>query len=377
VTGKDRLTVLHIVANRWWTGSAEPVLRLVQGLRARGHRALLGLAPGDRFEVKAREAGVDPVEGLRLDVKSGPAAILADARRLRSLVAREGVDVVHAHHGHDHWLGWWGHGRAALLRTFHNERAVRTAWPDSWLYRRTDAVIAVSRTIEARLRDAGVESERVHRADGVVDVARFAADGPGAAKIREEFDVGQAPLVGCVARLADGRRHEALIEGFRLLSAERPDARLLLVGKGEKRDALEALVKRLGLERRVIFTGYRDADLPGVLGALDVFALLGAGSDESCRAALEAMAAGRPVLAARAGALPEAVVHGETGLLLDEPSGANVAAALARLLSNPGDTRAMGEAGRRRALDLFTSERHSAAMEALYLATIGRLRAAP
>ena len=374
---KGRLTILHLVANRWWTGSAEPVLRLVLGLRACGHRALLGLAPGDRFEAKAREAGVDPVEGLRLDVKSGPAAILADARRLRSLVASEGVDLVHTHHGHDHWLGWWGRGRAALLRSFHNERAVRTTWPDSWLYRRTDAVIAVSRPIEARLRGAGISAERVYRADGVVDAARFAADAPGAAKIREEFDVGQAPLVGCVARLAEGRRHEALIEGFRLLGAERPDARLLLVGKGEKRDALEALVKRLGVERRVIFTGYRDADLPGVLGALDVFALLGAGSDESCRAALEAMAAGRPVLAARAGALPEAVVHGETGLLLDEPSPANVAAALTRLLSNPGDTRAMGEAGRRRALDLFTSERHTAAMEALYLATIGRLRAAP
>ena len=86
MTGKDRLTVLHLVANRWWTGSAEPVLRLVLALRARGHRVLLGLAPGDRFEAKAREAGVDPVEGLRLDVKSGPAAIVGDAGRLKSLV---------------------------------------------------------------------------------------------------------------------------------------------------------------------------------------------------------------------------------------------------------------------------------------------------
>jgi glycosyltransferase involved in cell wall biosynthesis len=108
-----------------------------------------------------------------------------------------------------------------------------------------------------------------------------------------------------------------------------------------------------------------------------VFALMGAGSDESCRAALEAMAAGRPVLAARVGALPDAVVHGETGLLLDEPSPAAVSASLARLLSGPEEARAMGEAGRRRALFLFTSERHAEAMEALYLETIRRLRAAP
>jgi glycosyltransferase involved in cell wall biosynthesis len=127
----------------------------------------------------------------------------------------------------------------------------------------------------------------------------------------------------------------------------------------------------------VFFAGYRDADLPAVLGALDVFVLMGAGSDDSCRAALEAMAAGRPVLAARVGALPDAVVHGETGLLLDEPTPAAVSASLERLLSAPSEARAMGEAGRRRALFLFTGERHAEAMEALYLETIRRLRAAP
>jgi glycosyltransferase involved in cell wall biosynthesis len=377
MSGQDRLTVLHVVANRWWTGSAEPVLRLVLGLRARGHHVLLGLAAGDRFEAKAREASVAPVDGLRLDVKSGLGAIVSDARRLRALVTREGVDVVHAHHSHDHWMGWWSHGTAALIRTFHNERAVRPAWPDSALYRRTDALVAVSHRIEERLRQARVPGGRLHRADGVVDVARFATDAPGAAKVREEFGVAGAPLIGCVARLAGGRGHEALIEGFRLLSAGRGDARLLLVGKGERRNELEELVRRLGLERRVFFAGYRDADLPAVLGALDVFVLLGAGSDDSCRAALEAMAAGRPVLAARVGALPDAVVHGETGLLLDEPSPEAVAAALGRLLSSPDEARTMGEAGRRRALALFTSERHAAAMEALYLETLERVRATP
>ena len=377
MSGTGRLTVLHVVANRWWTGSAEPTLRLVLGLRARGHRALLALAGGDRFEAKAREAGVQPVLGLRLDVKSGLAAIVGDARRLGALVRCYAVDVVHAHHSHDHWLGWWGHGTAALVRTFHSERAVRRAWPNAALYRRSDALVAVSRRIEERLRQAGVPGERLYRADGVVDAARFVTDAPGAVKIREEFGVDGAPLVGCVARLAAGRGHEVLIEGFRLLTAGRGDARLLLVGKGERRDALVGLVKRLGLDRRVLFAGYRDSDLPAVLGALDVFVLMGAGSDESCRAALEAMAAGRPVLAARVGALPDAVVHGETGLLLEEPTPAAVAASLERLLASPEETRAMGLAGRRRALGLFTSERHAAAVEAMYLDTLGRLRARP
>jgi glycosyltransferase involved in cell wall biosynthesis len=362
-----RLTVLHLVANRWWTGSAEPVLRLVLALRAQGHRVLLGLAGGDRFETKAREGGVEPVEGLRLDVKSGPLAIAADARRLRALVSREKVDVVHTHHSHDHWLGWWSRGGAALVRSFHNERAVRSRWPDTSLYRRSDALVSVSRRIAERLLAAGAPRGRVHRVDGVVDVARFASDMAGAAKIREEFSVGDGPLIGCVSRLAAGRGHESLIEAFQQLLVKRPEARLLLVGKGERRDALIGLVARLGLGRQVLFAGYRDADLPAVLAALDIFVLLGSGSDESCRAALEAMAAGRPVLAARVGALPDAVVHGETGLLLGRPNPEEVAAGLERLLASPGERRAMGEAGRRRALALFTPEHHAATTEAVYL----------
>lgn len=366
------LTVVHLVANRWWTGSAEPVLRLVLALRARGHRALLGLAGGDRFEVKAREAGVEPLAGVSLDVKSGPLAIAADARRLRALVVREGVDVVHTHHSHDHWLGWWGRGRAALVRSFHNERAVRTGWPDTALYRHSDALVAVSRRIEERLRAMGVPTERLAQSHGVVDVTRFAPDPAGAAKIREELSVGDAPLIGCVSRLAAGRGHEVLLEAFRHILGRRPEARLLLVGKGERRDALVDLVSRLGLARQALFTGYRDSDLPAVLTALDVFVLLGAGSDDSCRAALEAMAAGRPVVGTRVGALPDSVVHGETGLLLEGRSPGELAAALERLLENPTERRAMGEAGRRRAVALFAPEPHAEGMEALYHEALAR-----
>ena len=294
------LTVLHLVANRWWTGSAEPVIRLLTGLRARGHRVLLGLIAGDRFEQKAREAGLEPLAGLSLEVRGNPLRALADLRRVRATVRAEGVDVIHTHHSHDHWLGWLarGGGPAALVRTFHNARAVRLGWPSTALYRRTDASIAVSREIEERGRSAGIPADRLARVEGVVDLGRFET-GDGGAAIRKEFDLGGAPVLGCVARLAPRRGHELLIRGFRLLLAEYPGARLLLVGKGEARARLEALVTELGVAREVLFTGYRDADLPGVLQALDAFALMGAGSDESCRAALEAMAAGRPVVGRR------------------------------------------------------------------------------
>ena len=69
MTANGTLVVLQLVANRWWTGSADPVIQLSRGLEARGHRVLLGLIPGGRFEEKAREAGLQPLPGLSLEAK--------------------------------------------------------------------------------------------------------------------------------------------------------------------------------------------------------------------------------------------------------------------------------------------------------------------
>src|SRR5205809_4676367 len=86
------LRILHLAANRWWTGSADPTLQLVAGLRARGHEVLLGVTPGDRFETKAREAGLELLPGLALT----PGAAARDTLRLRAAIRSEGIDIVHA-----------------------------------------------------------------------------------------------------------------------------------------------------------------------------------------------------------------------------------------------------------------------------------------
>jgi glycosyltransferase involved in cell wall biosynthesis len=365
------LTILHLAANRWWTGSADPIIQLASGLSARGHHVRLGLIPGDRFEMKAREAGLDLVEGLRMDSGLGPRGLARDVLRLRALVRDEAVDLVHAHHSHDHWLAVLVRprrargGRPPVVRTFHNLRSVKRDRLSAALYRRTAAVFAVSRQIEARCRDVGIPPERVVWIPGAVDLRRFTADADPA-PIREEFKLGEAPVVVSVARLATNRGHELLLSGFRLLTGRVSCARLLLVGKGETRARLEQLVAELELGAHVIFTGYRDADLPSVLAAADCFALMAAGSDESCRAALEAMAAGLPVIARRVGALPETVVHGETGLLIDDDSPESVARALETILDDPARRRGMGAAGRARAEAEFGAERSVDTVERVY-----------
>ncbi|HLC42898.1 MAG TPA: glycosyltransferase [Methylomirabilota bacterium] len=363
------LSILHLAANRWWTGSADPIIQLARGFEERGHKVWLGCIRGDRFEQKARAAGLALVEGLSLEVGPRPLRLFRDLRRLRAFCEERAISVIHCHHSHDQWLGSFarkGPGATpVLLRTFHNRGAVRRGFLGRMLYQRTDGCLAVSRQIHARCLDAGIEASKLWLIGGIVDLDRFSANANGAA-IRREFHLGDAPLIGSVARLAPNRGHELLLRAFQRLIQSVPQARLLLVGKGEARPSLEALVSQLGLASHVLFTGYRDDDLPQLLAALDVFTLMGAGSDESCRAALEAMAVGTPVVSRAVGALPDTVIDGETGFLLDEEDPDRLSRLLQRLLENPETARQMGRTGRRRVEAEFSHARRVLQVEDIY-----------
>lgn len=360
------LSILHVVANRWWTGSADPALDLALTLRARGHDVAFACIRGDALEARACAAGLRPVDGLSLERTALPWVLWPDVRALRRLVAARGIRVVHAHQSHDHWLARLalGAGAVRLVRTVHHRRALHRGPATRWLLRETHGLIAVSEAIRAAARAAGVPADGVTVIPGAVDVGRFdpAADGRG---IRAEFGLGARPVVGCVARLVPGRGHDTLLRAAGRLLPRFPELRVVLVGRGEGRPAIERLVRELGLGEVVVFAGYRGDDLSETLAALDCVAFLGAGSEESCRAVLEAMAAGRPVVGARVGAVPETVVDGETGWLVNgEPD--EVAARLGEILGDPGRARAMGEAGRRRVDARFTPAARAAAVERVY-----------
>jgi glycosyltransferase involved in cell wall biosynthesis len=364
------LRILQVVANRWWTGSADPALDLARALKERGHAVWFACARGDVLEAYVRAAGVSLVEELSLERTVRPSSLAAQIGTLRRVVQEREIDVVHAHQTHDHWLaalGRRGTG-ARLVRTLHHRRAAHAGPAARWLLHRTDALIAVSEGIAARLRATGAPAAQVTVVPGAVDAARFTPDADGA-PVRLELGLGDAPTIGCVARMVPNRGHDILLRAIARLRDRMPEVRLVLVGRGEGRPALESMVGELGLEKTVVFAGYRGADLPATLAALDCFVLLGVGSEETCRAVLEAMAVGRPVVAAPVGAIPEIVVDGETGRLV-APAPDPVAAGLESVLRDRDSARRLGEAGRRRVEALYTPARRAALVEGVYARTL-------
>jgi glycosyltransferase involved in cell wall biosynthesis len=173
-------------------------------------------------------------------------------------------------------------------------------------------------------------------------------------------------LIVSAARLDPQKNPLALLEAFATAAAGDPRCRLLLAGEGSLREAAGERAAQLGIAGQVSFLGVR-ADMPELLSACDVFALA-SGWEGHPLSAMEAMAAGLPVVATAVGGVPEIVSDGVTGLLVPAGDTPALASALQCLVRNPQRRRELGEAGR-----AASSRFDSSAMAAAYAALFARV----
>ncbi|RMF85048.1 MAG: glycosyltransferase family 1 protein [Nitrospinota bacterium] len=357
------MRILQLVSNRWWTGTADPVLSLSRGLQQAGFQVYFGCTRGDTLEKRAQQAGLSPLPWLSLDPKK-PHTFAQDLLALRRFVQAEQIDIIHTHLSHDHWLAGLVKRSCPdpsflLFRTLHTARGLHNDPLHRWLFsHQTDHFFTVSRALQEECcRVGGIAATRISVVPGGVDTQRFHPDVDGRS-IREEFHLAEtAPVIGIVARLAPSRGHLTLLAALQHVVRRYPQVKLLIVGKGEYRPVLERHVRAQGLEKQVIFTGYREDDLPAVLAAMDVFVLLHGGSEGSCRALLEAMAMGKACVAGAEGALQENVEDRRSGLVVDPEDPREIAEAILCLLQDRQRAAQMGREARRRVERCFT-EKH-------------------
>jgi len=187
-------------------------------------------------------------------------------------------------------------------------------------------------------QSVGIPMRKLKTIPNGVDLSRFQSARP---MNRSELGWnGENVVVGCVARLVPGKGHAVLLDAFHRVLGRQPQTRLLLVGEGGERSRLEAQAGALGLNGSVRFLGAR-ADVPRLLAACDVVTLA-----STCEglplSILEAMAAGKPVVATRVGCVPQVVHDGLTGLLVPPGDAAALAESLESLVRNQGTRRRLG-----------------------------------
>jgi glycosyltransferase involved in cell wall biosynthesis len=284
------------------------------------------------------------------------------------------VELVHAWHTRDHLLAvaaTAGRRReTVLVRSVPRaEPPAATPWTRWLVGPATDALVCVSPRSAERwqpLRGA----RPTFGVFGAIDPTRFYPAGADPA-VRESLGLKlEHRVVGIVARVQPHRRFDLVLEAAAELFRVDPAARLLVIGRGTRHAELaQAPAARLGIADRVVFAGYRTKDYADILRAIDVLTFLVPGSDGTCRALLEAAACGVPAVVSHRGALPELVVHEQTGLVVSETSSA-LAQAWGALLGNAERRRALGRAAAERAQHLFAPERYAAEVEAIYTAAL-------
>lgn len=317
-SSRRALRVLHLFANYKWTGPADPAIRCAVWQRRLGAVVRFAQAgfthPGAEHRM-ARElslAGLPVVTGLDLRKHFHVRRTVHDARTLRGMLARDPVDVVHAHLPGDHLIAAlalrrFGPGRPLLVRSLYDAEAPKRGWRERLAFGETDSVVAPTERCARSVAEAfDLEPERVLYQDPPTESYRTRMEG----SLRSEFGVpDDAFLIGITARIQPHRRFEFLWEIAAQVVARRPRVRFVLLGRGDEEDVenlVRAPVRELGLEQNVLLPGYLyEPRYSLALRALDAFVFLVPGSDGTCRALREAMSLGVPVVATPRGMLPD------------------------------------------------------------------------
>jgi glycosyltransferase involved in cell wall biosynthesis len=173
------------------------------------------------------------------------------------------------------------------------------------------------------------------------------------------------PLVGMVAGLRVMKGHQVVIDAVTRLARQGAPPRVVFVGRGVMETSLRRAIAEAGLEDRIVFAGFAP-ELPSVMATLDVALYVPLESDGMSRVVFEYLAAGRPLVAARVGVVPEVLVDGEHAALVPAGDAAALATTLAALLGDPARRARLGEAGRRLLVERFSGARVAQALEIHY-----------
>jgi glycosyltransferase involved in cell wall biosynthesis len=222
-------------------------------------------------------------------------------------------------------------------------------------YQFAHQVVANSSAAADRLIEEGVPDWRIANIANGIDLSRFAA--PAATAHRR--------VVTTVANLRPGKGHDVLLKAAARVVRRIPDVQFRIVGDGSRRQELERQAAALRISAQVAFLGHRD-DVPAVLHGSDLFAFPSF-MEASPNAVIEAMAAGLPIVATRAGGIPEVIEHERNGLLVPPGDDRALAAAILRLIERPQQASELAEAARRTVESRFSFDRMVGEFQALFL----------
>ncbi|MCB0713501.1 MAG: glycosyltransferase family 4 protein [Ignavibacteriae bacterium] len=310
------MRVLHISTPSTWRGGEQQVFWLLSEQRRQGLKVGLMTPTGSVLGEKAKEA-----EPLLFSFRRRGAFDPVAAWHLRRICRGEQFDIIHAHDSHAHTLA------VLSASLFGNPLPVfvsrRVDFPASsgglgkskYHHPKVKGFICVSKAIKSVMLKSGIDAAKLHVVRSGIDIKRF--EGRGDGRLRREFGIPpDVPIVANLSAIAPHKDYPTFVKAAEYFLATNGRARFLIIGgDGGEEETMRGLVQEKGLQNDLIFTGFRN-DVPDILPEVDLF-LITSKTEGLGTTILDAFAAGVPVVATKAGGIPEIVRHRETGLLAD------------------------------------------------------------
>jgi L-malate glycosyltransferase len=372
----DRLLrILLCVDSLAAAGTELNAVRTAEQLRQRGHDAtLLVLRSGGALVPRCVASGIPITDFPIPSIRS--LSIVGRGLDLVRLFRGWHVDIVHTQDRYTNtfvvpWARLAGSRVIASRRWWdvHPSRAIKVG--NRVAFRLAHRVVANSERVADLVCDVdGVPRRKVSVIPNFLDTwALQPADEDERMRLRRLLGVPlDARVIGCVANLRPIKAHGVLLNAMPALMARWPDVVLALVGDGECRSDLQRQADRLGIADRVVFAGSR-SDPVNWHAAFDISVLVSF-SEGFPNTVVEAMAAGKPVVATDVGGTPDAIQDGRNGLLVPAGAPEPIVAALGNLLADPQRAAAMGRNGRAEALVRFQASAVIPKLEQLYFSAL-------
>lgn len=358
------MRILHTEASIGWGGQEIRILREAEGMRKRGHEIIFAIVKEGQLAERARQAGF-----LVYEFPMGKKCAISNVRQLVKIIQKHNIDIVNTHSSFDSWVGSIAGRitRRKVLRTRHLSTRIRSGWNAQLLYRiLVDAIVTTCEYTAQMIHQlSNIDPKKCISIPTGVDPDELEVSEKEKEEFRKKYGLKHSDCVaGTLCVFRDWKGLDEIVQAAKILH-EVPNLKWLIVGDGEYGPHIRSESQRLGVEDKVIFTGYLKNPFVAI-ACMDIFLLLSTASEGVSQASLQAGCLGKPHITTKIGGLHEVCIDQQTGFNVDVKAPVEVAEKVKILVDDSQLRAKMGQNVRNLVLEKFTFNKTLDDMETVY-----------
>tara|TARA_B110000211_G_C13999871_1_gene517945 strand:- start:150 stop:1256 length:1107 start_codon:yes stop_codon:yes gene_type:complete len=311
------ISVLHVSTPKSWRGGEQQLAYLYEELQSKNVTQFILCRKGGELAIKGKAKGWNIIESEKIT-----AIDINFARKIKVICKAHNIDLVHTHDSHAHSFAilsatLWGN-KTPIVVSRRVDFAIKPTWFSKYKYNHplVKRILCVSNAIKEITAPDIIDQSVLKTVHSGIDLSRFKDSNKDSNILRKEFNIApDTKIIGNVAALAPHKDYYTFVDTVEILIKEDKNYHFFIIGTGPLEQEIKAYVDSKNLNKQITFTGFR-SDIPQVLPELDVF-LITSETEGLGTSVIDAFVCKVPVVATKAGGIPELVKHKETGFLAE------------------------------------------------------------